>query len=273
MKTLLAILLIGAVSTLPGQIITEQQSKGGYIGFGPVSGQRIHPASSDYYDFSTVLLDTVQLRQPLRRVEQKIIDLRPLCRWIRLRDPKVERPNEEWRAFMRVEVAHVAEGGLEIYLDEKQPRTIYVVNYPEKVVDGQRIHFIATKTGTYSVGGSTLEKFDCGVAISEEEAAAIYQKERDAATRQQEERLATIAKAKANGAAKALAWHRGLAEKGDAFGQFEMGEHYRRGDGVERNETTAREWYAKAAAQGHAKAKEMLEKMEGEQSKQVTSKP
>lgn len=58
------------------------------------------------------------------------------------------------------------------------------------------------------------------------------------------------AKKKADNAAKALKYNQDLAEKGDAYGQLRMGERYRDGEGVAKDPRQAREWFAKAAAQG-----------------------
>jgi hypothetical protein len=60
--------------------------------------------------------------------------------------------------------------------------------------------------------------------------------------------------------AAALKWNRELAEKGDAYGQLRMGERYLTGDGVEKDETKAREYFTKAAAQGNKDAAAALEK-------------
>jgi TPR repeat protein len=50
------------------------------------------------------------------------------------------------------------------------------------------------------------------------------------------------------------------AEKGNADSQYELGCLYEKGDGVQMNLNIAKEWYSKAAAQGHniAESKLML---------------
>jgi hypothetical protein len=55
---------------------------------------------------------------------------------------------------------------------------------------------------------------------------------------------------KVENAAKALKYNQALAASGDAYGQLRMGERYRDGDGVAKDLRAAREWFAKAAAQG-----------------------
>jgi|SRR3954451_16563727 TPR repeat protein len=55
--------------------------------------------------------------------------------------------------------------------------------------------------------------------------------------------------------------HMTLAEKGDAYGQLQMGLHYLKGDGVKNNPALAREYFAKSAAQGNEAAKYQLGKM------------
>jgi len=54
---------------------------------------------------------------------------------------------------------------------------------------------------------------------------------------------------------------RELAEKGDPIAQTNVGEMYADGIGVPQNYAEAIRWFRKAAAQGHAQAKEMLESM------------
>ncbi|GAB5348179.1 SPOR domain-containing protein [Alteriqipengyuania sp. 357] len=58
--------------------------------------------------------------------------------------------------------------------------------------------------------------------------------------------------------ATAVAEWRGPAAQGDADAQFNMGQAYRLGRGVEQNTRQAEVYYAKAAAQGHLKAADNL---------------
>lgn len=51
---------------------------------------------------------------------------------------------------------------------------------------------------------------------------------------------------------------RSTAEQGSAEGQFNLGEMYDSGRGVEKNAQTANEWYRKAAEQGHGRAQLFL---------------
>jgi hypothetical protein len=48
----------------------------------------------------------------------------------------------------------------------------------------------------------------------------------------------------------ALSYNLDLASKGDDYGQYRMGQRYRDGDGVPKDLQKARQWFAKAAAQG-----------------------
>ena len=48
------------------------------------------------------------------------------------------------------------------------------------------------------------------------------------------------------------------AEQGDVQAQSRLGQRYRRGEGVEKNEQTAAKWIRKAAEQGHAIAQSEL---------------
>ena len=49
-----------------------------------------------------------------------------------------------------------------------------------------------------------------------------------------------------------------LAEQGDASAQYNLGEMYRRGDGVPQDFATAMKWYTLAAEQGNASAQYTL---------------
>lgn len=66
------------------------------------------------------------------------------------------------------------------------------------------------------------------------------------------------AKKKAGVLAKALKYNEDLAASGDVYGQLRMGERYRDGEGVEKDLRIAREWFAKAAAQGDKAASKAL---------------
>ena len=58
--------------------------------------------------------------------------------------------------------------------------------------------------------------------------------------------------------ALALKANMDAAAKGDAYGEFRMGERYRDGDGVEKDLKKAREWFSKAADQGDKEAAKRL---------------
>lgn len=51
------------------------------------------------------------------------------------------------------------------------------------------------------------------------------------------------------------------AEKGDAYAQYFLGLIYMEGQYAKRDTTLAKEWFEKAAAQGHTKASELLEQL------------
>src|SRR6185312_363888 len=53
---------------------------------------------------------------------------------------------------------------------------------------------------------------------------------------------------------KAVEWYQKAAEQGDAQAQYNLGQCYRRGTGVEKDEQKAVKWYQKAAEQGDASA-------------------
>ena len=63
-----------------------------------------------------------------------------------------------------------------------------------------------------------------------------------------------LAAAQSGDFATALREWRPLAEQGDARAQFNLGEMYRKGEGVPQNDKTAVKWFTLAAEQGHAGA-------------------
>jgi hypothetical protein len=127
--------------------------------------------------------------------------------------------------------------------------TFFVMHYPYEVAEGSQIlHQAARDAGTYTystVSGSTstLKCFDYGL-VSQPPAPPPPTLEEINAAREQ------AAKKKTHAAEGALRFNQELAEKGDSYGQLRMGERYRDGDGVPRDLQKARDWFAKAAAQG-----------------------
>ena len=127
---------------------------------------------------------------------------------------------------------------------------IFVTNAPPDSANGQTIKILAMKTGTIQIDGGVLEIWDQG----QQGRAAIVSinplyAQRAAETKQQSAKI------------KALEYNLAQAEKGDAFGQLRMGERYRDGDAVEKDENKARQYFAKSAAQGNTDAAKALEKM------------
>ena len=62
--------------------------------------------------------------------------------------------------------------------------------------------------------------------------------------------------------AKELAWNQSQAEKGDAYGQFRMGQRYRDGEGVAKDLVMACGWLSKSAYQGHPQARKELSELQ-----------
>jgi hypothetical protein len=60
---------------------------------------------------------------------------------------------------------------------------------------------------------------------------------------------------------KAAEWYRKAAEQGDVAGEIHLGDSYRDGRGVPRDQAQAAQWYQKAAEQGDAGAQGMLAMM------------
>lgn len=61
--------------------------------------------------------------------------------------------------------------------------------------------------------------------------------------------------------AATFTFHKSLADKGDARGQYCMGLHYLKGEGVDPDRATAKDYFEKSAAQGNDDAKEELAKL------------
>ena len=53
---------------------------------------------------------------------------------------------------------------------------------------------------------------------------------------------------------EAVKWYRKVAEQGNVYAQFNLGLMYDNGQGVKQDDVEAVKWYRKAAEQGHAKA-------------------
>lgn len=63
--------------------------------------------------------------------------------------------------------------------------------------------------------------------------------------------------------AKAFAWFRKEAEQGNAFAQYNFGLMYENGGGLQRDLSSARFWYEKAAAKGYEEARKRLNALKG----------
>lgn len=67
--------------------------------------------------------------------------------------------------------------------------------------------------------------------------------------------------------ANLLKYYQGLSDKGDAYGQFRMGERYLAGSGVPKDEAKAKDLFTKSAAQGNKDAEAALLRMRNAESK------
>jgi TPR repeat protein len=63
-------------------------------------------------------------------------------------------------------------------------------------------------------------------------------------------------------ARRTLEFQRKRAEAGASYAQFDLGVRYLKGDGVEKNMTTARGWLERAAGNGHTQARKRLQELE-----------
>jgi Sel1 repeat-containing protein len=60
---------------------------------------------------------------------------------------------------------------------------------------------------------------------------------------------------------RTVKFNQDAADKGDAYGQLRMGERYLNGEGVEKDESKAKEFLSKSAAQGNQNAAKLLERI------------
>ena len=63
-----------------------------------------------------------------------------------------------------------------------------------------------------------------------------------------------------------------LAQQGNAIAQFNVGAFYFNGQGVQKDEKQAYEWFAKSAAQGNARAMQVMQNAAAKQNEQATAK-
>jgi len=175
-----------------------------------------------------------------------------------------------WYGFgLEHEVIQVLRDGLlvsEVHGNGNLDDPFFVTNYPgfKSLVDNQKIEFLALRTGSYrytdTLGAiKTVPFYDYGIPVSITELNAALHP-----SPSPEQRAASAqAQAEKNRAllAPALKYYQGLADQGDAFGQFRMGEFYRDGDAVPKDLSKAKEYFTKAAAQGNQAAAVALERL------------
>jgi TPR repeat protein len=152
-----------------------------------------------------------------------------------------------------------------VLLPDKQ---VFVTNFTPLAAEGQNLNIRALPTGNTVAGGHVLELWDCGTTPTSAQLADRAQLEAyRLADLQAQQAAAKAASAQAlaekNRAllAPALKYYQGLADQGDAFGQFRMGEFYRDGDAVPKDLAKAKDYFTKSAAQGNQAASIALEKM------------
>jgi hypothetical protein len=175
-----------------------------------------------------------------------------------------------------------------ILLNLYSSKDVWLTNYSKEVVDNQHIGCNAKAIGIYSyntvLGGiRTVQKYDCGVPVQLsgeflEEAIEQLQASIATETIAIKDQLAADAMAKAEAkekikqkaaeakkvaAEKILKLNQDQADKGDAYGLLRMGEHYRDGDGVEKNLTKAKAYFQKAVDAGSPSAADELKQLDG----------
>jgi len=149
-------------------------------------------------------------------------------------------------------------------------REFFVEHFPYAAAEnewlGEDQKFVAFETGTFSyvsvLGDTrTIRSLDYGGPVEPPpglvEAMAAKQQAAQAKAK------ADTLQAKQAAAGAALKWNQEQADKGDAFGQYRMGQRYLTGDGVEKDVIKAREMFAKSAAQGDVDASNALARLTG----------
>ncbi len=150
-------------------------------------------------------------------------------------------------------------------------KTVVILNCPkpESLTTGGGVHCWCMRTTNYhSSDGLSYRAYDCGTKPTQEEVKK-WQDEKAERHRAIERELTEQRRAAAEEAAaakkamqdKVLKWHLELAEKGDAYGLFRMGEHYRDGDGAPKDLSKAREYFTKAVNAGSPTAADALSKL------------
>jgi hypothetical protein len=213
-----------------------------------------------------------------RKFDGKIYDLTPRIYWnnqliVYGEHLSDTRPLPEWN-FIHGKVLQVTSDGIlfQKYADGDFEmagdwRTVLIRNYPHTAVDGWTMSFYVLLDGVHQYTSvqnatKTIVAYNYGLIPSAAE-MAHYKTEQKKKFDQLQQKNQTINDQKKTAAAiKALESNQALAEKGDAYGLFRMGERYRDGEGVPKDESKAREYFQKAAAKGHLSAANALKKFE-----------
>ncbi len=141
----------------------------------------------------------------------------------------------------------------------------FLVNFPYVVADNDLLeftrYFMGKSSGTVTMpDGAVLHKYDYGkvCAPAPEYIAAMIAK--NARARQVAENAT-------------LKLDQEKAEEGDAMYEYRLGMRYQNGNGVDKDQDKAREWFRKAAAQGYEDAKVALVNLNSSEAEQATNNP
>lgn len=173
---------------------------------------------------------------------------------------------EGWQKFWG-RVTQVLPDGILVdggYSDHQYDTTIfYVAGFPYSVADGDTLssqqHWAAKLAGTFTytsvLGASTtVHQLLYGKPCSPPPLP-------QPTAEQISDRQTALSLKSAQSADRVLKYHQELADKGDAYGEYQMGLRYLKGDGVEKDPQKARLMFIKAAAQGKEEASSELEKL------------
>jgi len=129
-------------------------------------------------------------------------------------------------------------------------RTVAITNLPDfndATIDKQ-ITILAMKVGVLKVAGNPLEFYDCGTPYFPPQPS---QEEIDAAKLREKQKIFLLQ-------SNAIIWLQPQAINGDAGAQYDLAEHYLKGEGCETNRELAIYWLKQSAIKGNIEASNKL---------------
>jgi len=284
MKTRILIAVIVVAATLAWQAAAQyvaKQTTGGYVG---VADNPLRMSGGQVMDFSPAIRwyqSNPQFTQP-----RGIAYDSPLLQEMERRKKAHEVEGQRWSRYLisggsiggrldegvvitGIRVTKVVQDG---YMPagprQSTPRYRTISTTKEVLLKNAPANFslpiFAFPVGQKNIGTALLDAFDYGTPVAYA-APATQPRARNAATNTgtsgQSTNAASIAAEKAATAAAMLKAEQRLAETGDDYGLYRMGERYLKGDGVPKDLAKARELFTKASAAGSPAATEALSRL------------